>query len=188
MDSTKIKEARENWKTLEAELSAAEEKLKSIRLSWETAKTDLTSAKTRLAAAENHIEEVLDGIAQGAAGPGDLKNARMAVKDIQDEISDLEAVVLAHKPVEARAKIEVDDLRNRLRLEKQMLWMGVAEQIEEKARKTIGDILRQALAARELSGVYMPDGAGDHLSRIFFANSRPQLEAEKTMLVEKHLK
>jgi chromosome segregation ATPase len=186
--SKHVESAKEALKTLEADHKAAEEKGKNARLSKEKAEADLTGAKARLVEAERAVEDALTGIAGGIVPAEDLKTARAAVSGIQGEIEDLEAVVKAHVPVESRIKSELDDLRQRLMLERKIFWAMIAEEIEEKARKAVGDLLRQALGARELAGWYVFGSTGDHLARMFFDSSTPKLEEEKAALVERYLK
>ena len=129
-----------------------------------------------------HIEEVIDSVAAGAATPDDVRAARATVRSLHSEIEDLGAVLKAHGPVEMRLAAEANDLRNRLTLERKLLWSTVAEELEEKLRKTASDIVHQAAAARELSGVYLFSGAGDYLAKTFFGEqcSTPRRRESQT--------
>ncbi|MGD0231170.1 MAG: hypothetical protein ABSC19_12570 [Syntrophorhabdales bacterium] len=186
--SDHVKEARGNLKNLETELKSAEGRLSNARDSQERVKTDLGAARIKLSEAERHIEETLFAIAAGTVPSEDLKLARATVRGMAAEIEDLDAVAGAYQPVEARLKNEVDDLRQRVTLERKMFWNGVAEEIEGKAREAVGDLLNQALSARELAAWFVFDGAGDHLARIFYQSSRPVLDKEKAELIERYLK
>ncbi len=182
-----IAEAKTQLKTLESELASSEQRLRSARESKQKTMGDLANARTQLIESDAHISEVLIDVASGTASADDLKTARQAVKDLQAEIADHEAILKAHAPVEGKISQEVNDLRSKVTTERKLFWATVAEGLEEKCRKTMGDLLRQALACRELNGHYMFDGAGQALARIFFDSSAPMLEKEKAELVKKFL-
>ena len=179
--------AREALRGLETDLSTAQGKVSTARQSREKAESDLTAARTRLIEAQRAVEDVLSGIVGDTVPAENLKAARTAVRGIQGEIEDLEAVVKAHGPVELRMKAGVDDLRQRLTTSTKEFWAAVAAELEEKTRKAIGDLLRQALAARELAGWYVSHDTGDLLARLFFARSAPKLEKQRGELLEKYL-
>ncbi|MGD0230106.1 MAG: hypothetical protein ABSC19_07090 [Syntrophorhabdales bacterium] len=183
-----ISEAREQLRSLERESAAAEMKLRSARESKEKAVADLADARGRLINAEKHVEETLFAIAGGTASPEDLRAGRAMVKSLKDEIEDFSAVIAAYAPVESSLTLSLNDLRQRVVLETKLYWARVAEGKEERVRKTVGSLVREAAAARELAGAYLFDGGGSYLSKIFFDNSAPRLDPEKAALLEKYLK
>jgi len=185
--SDHVKLAKEALRTFEGKLSEAEEKSRNVGQNRAKTEIDLGAARARLINAERCVETVLTEIAGGTATPEHLKAARNAVKKLESEIKDFEAVVSAHGPVELRMKAEVDDLRQRLTTSTKEFWAAVAETLEEKARGVVGDLVRQCLAARELAGWYVSHDTGDHLARIFFARSAPKLEKQRGELLEKYL-
>ncbi len=182
-----VQEARESWQNLETELQTAKQKQKIAREGREKAVADLAECKQACTVAEAHIEEVIDSVAAGAATQDDVRAARATVRSLHSEIEDLGAVLKAHGPVEMRLAAEANDLRNRLTLERKLFWSTVAEELEEKLRKTASDLVHQAAAARELSGVYLFSGAGDYLAKTFFGGSAPHLDGEKAKLLEKYI-
>ena len=143
--------------------------------------------KAQLTKAEGHVEEIIDSVAAGAATQDDVRAARATVRSLHSETEDLGAVIKAHGPVEGRLTAEVNDLRQRLTLEKKMFWATVASELEEKLLKAAGGLVREAAAARELAGAYMFSGAGDYLAKVFFGGSAPHLDEEKAKLLEKYI-